>query len=255
MRTHILRRATSARLALLAFVILFFDLLATAQGGPPLLTDDPGTPGAGHMELNLGLTSEFRSGLKQWEAPIVDANYGWGNRIQLKYEVPWLVDTGSALGTSTALGDSKFGVKWRFMEHEKSLSISTYPQVSFNNFGQAARLGLVDRGKEFLIPVEAALEVGGVETVYEVGYSALQYRPDEWLFGAAAGREISKRLELLAEIHGTTERDLSHSSDLVVNAGSRAHLSQHIALLFSAGHGINNDSPRFISYAGVQITY
>ena len=35
------------------FVLLFVPLSALAQGGPPMITDDPDTPGPGCWEINL----------------------------------------------------------------------------------------------------------------------------------------------------------------------------------------------------------
>src|SRR5438105_14081064 len=63
---------------------------AVAQGGPPLVTDDPETPGNGHWEINLAATGAHTSG--QWDiaAPDVDINYGWGEHVQMKLDVPWL---------------------------------------------------------------------------------------------------------------------------------------------------------------------
>ena len=59
-----------------------------AQGGPPLETDDPGTPGAGHIELNLSIEAERERGGTLYDAPRIDANLGLGARFQLKLEVP-----------------------------------------------------------------------------------------------------------------------------------------------------------------------
>ncbi len=61
-----------------------------AQGGPPLITDDPGTPGDGNWEINIAFTTKKRRTVRSYETPILDINYGLGDRIQLKYEVPWL---------------------------------------------------------------------------------------------------------------------------------------------------------------------
>jgi len=55
-----------------------------AQGGPPLETDDPGTPGAGHVELNLSMEAERDHGGTLYDAPRIDANLGLGTRFQLK---------------------------------------------------------------------------------------------------------------------------------------------------------------------------
>ena len=54
-----------------------------AQGGPPMITDDPGTPGNGHWENNLAIAFEHRPNEWSIDAPAIDLNYGWGDHIQL----------------------------------------------------------------------------------------------------------------------------------------------------------------------------
>ena len=56
---------------------------ASAQGGPPMITDDPGTPGNGHWENNLAIAFEHRPNEWSIDAPAIDLNYGWGDHIQL----------------------------------------------------------------------------------------------------------------------------------------------------------------------------
>src|SRR5664280_2245623 len=51
---------------------------APAQGGPPLVTDDPGTPGPGNWEVNVAATLDRTSLASSWGTPLVDANYGRG---------------------------------------------------------------------------------------------------------------------------------------------------------------------------------
>src|SRR4051794_37439935 len=79
------------------FIYGFLGLVRlAAQGGPPMITDDPGTPGDGHWEINVALTTERRPGERVTEMPLVDINYGIGDRLQLKYEAAWLrVDDGA----------------------------------------------------------------------------------------------------------------------------------------------------------------
>jgi hypothetical protein len=76
----------TAKAALLLGLWLAASALAAAQGGPPLRTDDPGTPGNENWEVNVGVTTELRSTQREFEAPNLDINYGLGDRIQLKYE-------------------------------------------------------------------------------------------------------------------------------------------------------------------------
>src|SRR5438067_1001366 len=107
-------RQARLNLSVAACIFLFAPLWAGAQGGPPLLTDDPITPGDRHWEVNIALTAEHFRGERSYGAPLLDLNYGLGERIQLKWEVPWLMVQTPGAGTRSGLGDSKLGVKWRF---------------------------------------------------------------------------------------------------------------------------------------------
>ena len=101
---------------------------ASAQGGPPFRTDDPETPGNRHWEINVGFIGQRSSSSGQYQVPDFDVNYGLGERIQLKYEIPLAVEEtrpsstldrvarpipGQVIG---GLGESLLGIKWRFYE-------------------------------------------------------------------------------------------------------------------------------------------
>jgi hypothetical protein len=74
-RTH-----GAARLLLLILLCVFAQA-AFGQGGPPLITDDPGTPGNKHWEINVAFTeSRFSYGVV-YETPHIDLNYGYGNNV------------------------------------------------------------------------------------------------------------------------------------------------------------------------------
>src|SRR5580693_542485 len=90
---------------------------AQAQGGPPFITDDPGTPGNHHWEINFGWIANHNPGQSYYEIPDVDVNYGWGDRVQLKYELPLAAGTDARGGTGFGLGESLIGIKMRPYEH------------------------------------------------------------------------------------------------------------------------------------------
>jgi hypothetical protein len=112
---------------------MFFLLTAAwnamqAQGGPPFRTDDPETPGNKHWEINFGFIGERNPAAGAYQIPDFDINYGLGDRIQLKYEIPIAIEEtrpqpaspgepavrGQVIG---GLGESLLGIKWRFYEH------------------------------------------------------------------------------------------------------------------------------------------
>jgi hypothetical protein len=127
-------------------LILFLILLARsafAQGGPPFYTNDPGTPGPFHWEINLGYMPFFYSNQSVSHTPDVDINFGIGDRIQLTYENAWLRVQHPSDPAKFGLGQSNAGVKWRFYDAgESGLEISTFPQLFLNNPNDAVRRGI-----------------------------------------------------------------------------------------------------------------
>lgn len=229
---------------------------AYGQGGPPLRTDDPGTPGNGNWEINIGLTTDRRADLRQFEAPIVDVNYGLGERIQLKFEIPFLIEGVNSAATRSGLGNSLMGVKWRFYEDKKrEFSLSTYPQFEFNNPTHSLDRGLVDRGQRLLLPLEVTKKIGPVDANGEVGYRFAQVGPDDWFVGLAFGQQLTPRVELLAELYRTAEiRGAEHESTF--GFGSRVKLSKNFVLISMAGRSFSGPAsgqPQLIGYLGVQV--
>ncbi len=246
------------RLLFCAASLIFTPQGASAQGGPPLLTDDPGTPGNRHWEINAAFNIEKRSTRRLFETPRIDINYGLGEHIQLKLEVPWLVLQGTGQPRKTGLGNSLVGVKWRFVDAEKhGFAMSIYPQLEFNNPTASVRRGLVERGAQLLLPLEVTRKVGPLDINGEVGYRVVEQQANELLYGLAFGSQVTKRLELLGEIHGTPKQNLSEN-ELLFNLGLRYKLSNHYTLLFSSGRSFYHAAsgqPTFIAYTGMQFNF
>jgi len=168
-----------------------------------------------------------------WATPLVDANYGWGERAQLKLEIPWVV-VSDDVGTRGGIGNPLFGVKWRFLDEESAgVSVSTYPQLGFNIASASADRGLVEREASFLLPVSAAKTVGPVAVNAEVGRVFESGGEGEWVWGLAFGHTFG-RFEALAEVFGT-HGDEPLSRQVLVNFGGRVPLAATSTLLFSGG--------------------
>ena len=114
--------------ALLFSISLLLAVTAHAQGGPSFRTDDPETPGNKHWEINFGWIGDRNPAAGAYQIPDFDINYGLGDRIQLKYELPIAIEetrpqpatpsTPAVQGqVITGLGESLLGIKWRFYEH------------------------------------------------------------------------------------------------------------------------------------------
>lgn len=102
------------------------DEIATTPGSPPLDVDDPGTPGCNTWEINIVMDADLTHNENNYELPLFDLNYGIGDNLQLKYEVPYSVSSSQ----NPNVGDSKFGLKFQFYGNDESRTqMAVYPQL------------------------------------------------------------------------------------------------------------------------------
>jgi len=250
-------RSRSSNLGRLGLLLLFAlaPARARAQGGPPLITDDPDTPGPGYWEINVSGFFEKNPQQRRFETPRLDINYGLGRRIQLKYEMPWIAVRTPGQGTRTGPGNAVAGVKWRFLGEEgKTLAWSVYPQLEFNTDHASVAKGLVADGRQLVLPTEITLELGHFEINGEIGRSFAEHGDDGWIYGISTEARITRSLELLGELHG--ERRGSEPAEMIVNVGGRQKLTRQIVLMLAVGrgvHGVPDERPRLLLYAGLQL--
>lgn len=233
------------------------SLVTAAQGGPPMITDDTETVPKGHWELNTSFTIERGFAGRFFGTPLLDISYGLSKNTQLKVEIPWLVVRRNGQRGISGLGNTNIGVRWRFRdENEKHrVAVSIYPQIEFNNPTSSVRRGIVDKGPEFLMPLQWQTMVGKFAVGGDVGYR-FKRGPDEMIYGFIVGRQLNDSMEVMGEIHGTGPTANLGSSEVVYNFGSRVKLTEHANFIFSVGRSIRgNFDPRFIGYAGVQINF
>lgn len=227
-----------------------------AQGGPPMITDDTETVPTGHFEINTAFIIERGSEGRVFSTPNVDFNYGLSEHLQLKVEIPWLVLHANGQPSVNGLGNTNIGVRWRFRDEDEhhGVAMSIYPAFEFNNPTHSVRRGLVDRGPEFLMPMQWQTKVGRYGVGGDVGWR-FKRGEDEVIYGVIVGREF-KRFELMAEIHGTGARQHLSGSEIVFNVGSRVPVSKNANIIWSTGRSIRGGhDPRFIGYAGVQLNF
>jgi hypothetical protein len=243
---------------IIAFCVSLIAPLAFGQGGPPMITDDPGTPGNRQWEINVAGMLERGSGENLFELPALDLNYGAGDHVQLKLEGAWLLRQHSESGTKSGLGNAAAGVKWRFLDEERNgLSMSIYPQIEWNMSSSSVRRDLVESGTHVILPAEIARRIGPFEFAAEAGYIIGINTEDEWTLGIIGAWPVSEKFELLAELHSDLPADFS-SQQLTANLGTRIKISKQVAFLASVGHDLlsrRDEQRSIISYLGVQFTF
>ena len=139
-----------------------------AQGGPPMITDDPGTPGNGHFENNLAITFEHRPNDYLIEAPEIDLNYGLGDHIQLTLQTSYVISKRDNHGSLGGVGSVETAVKWRFLDQKTSgVSMSTFPRIIFNLTQASVHRGLVEDGTRVQFPFQLARTFGPLDLDFE----------------------------------------------------------------------------------------
>ena len=220
-------------------------LLGGASGalaGPPFVTDDPEPTDPGHWENYAFVSGVHTPGDTDGLAGF-DINYGAAKDLQLTAVIPLDFENTREFG----LGGVELAAKYRFL-HQAEGTLT--PDVSFF----PALITPATRGPYFpagpfapsrinlFLPIWAQKDWGGWSLFGGGGYDINPGRDNlnYWLTGVALAREVTKKLTLGAEIYHQTAEATSERSFTAVNAGITYRLTDHWALLASAGPGIQN---------------
>lgn len=229
---------------------------AHSQGGPPYLTNDPGTPGNSNWEINIAAAPTIERRVTSYQVPQLDINFGLGDRIQLTYEVPYILQTSTGHPLQTGWGNALPGVKWRFFDQgEKGWQLSTFPQLETAGSEEAQQKGIAAPGPRLLLPLEVEKAVGSINLNFEAGYFFPWNGADERILGFVAGRQMTPRFEWDGEIYD--DRVMGAGSHITTfDSGLRYKLHPGFVLLMMAGRSISGNSigqPEFTGYFGIQI--
>jgi hypothetical protein len=226
--------------------------VASTRAGPPFVTDDPEPPPPGGWEINVPVVMERTGHATDFDAPLVDLNYGLPN-LQLKLEFPLKILEQDKSGTSIGPGDLLLGVKWRFFNDEHSqLQIGTYPQLLAPT-GEESR-GLGEGRAAFVLPLvvqkswEKWTGYGNVGFWWQTARETRNY----FYAGAVLEREINERLSLGAELFGNSPKEHGAHPDLAFNVGGTWKLNDHLNLLFAGGRDLVGDTTA-MGYIGLQL--
>ena len=229
---------------------------ARAQGGPPFLTNDPGTPGNAQWEINVASMQTSSHGVASYQIPQLDLNFGVGDRVQLTYEIPYVIQTSTGHSRASAWGNAYPGIKWRFLDQgEDGWQMSVFPQVATGGSLRARETGIAEAGPRYLLPLEVTKKIGSLDVDFEAGYYVAGHGPKERIVGLAVGRSVTERLELDGEIYDDRAENAEPRAT-TLDFGGRYKLRPGLIALFMAGRSISGfayGQPEFMSYIGIQI--
>ena len=230
-----------------------------AEGGPPLITDDPGTPERGHWEINLGFTYAQAQHEINVNTPLVDVNYGVLENLKVGFQIPWESTVASDTGHHpSGLGGSSAGMKWRFLDEEKNkVSMSIFPQLQFGWHSFKFSHDNEPDQTHLLLPFEVAKKLGPVEVGFEYGVDLQHAHKPRDFSGVTLSHEFKERIKLLGEVRETSDLTL-RQLNWIVNGGFNLKINKTIAILGSVGTTVkraDKDQPRLFSYFGIQFKF
>ena len=237
-------------------VLLHAPWAAHAQAGPPFLTNDPGTPGDTNWEINLGSMQTIAHDVSSFQVPQLDLNFGLGDRLQLTYEIPYVLQTSGGESTQSGWSNGYVGIKWRFLDQgENGWRLSAFPQIQAAASVHAQHAGIAAPGPRYLLPVEIARKVGAFDVDLEAGCYVGWHGPKERILGLVVGRAVTERLEVAAELYDD-RADGTFPRSTTLDLGGRYKLARGVIALFMAGRSVNglaDGQPEFMGYFGIQI--
>ena len=253
---------TSDQLKRAVFYALTICVICTrstsAQGGPPMITDDPGTPGNGHFENNIAVMLELGQHQQLWQIPDLDLNYGCGDHIQLNFETSLNILKREDHGPIGGLGSASVAVKWRFLDQENAgVDMSIYPRIEWNTLQSSVRRGLAEDGTRLFLPMQIARKFGRIDFDLELGSLLSTVGRSQWAYGIVGGTALMSTTYLMAEIHGASRTNFDRD-ELTANFGIRQKINAHLNLISSVGTDLRwSEGERLplIGYLGAQLEY
>ena len=213
-------------------------------GSPPMVTDDTETPGPNNWEINLTFDGDLAGSERRFETPLFDVNSGVGDKLQFKYEVPYVFDRraeptlggGSTIVSAHGFGDSNFGVKYRFYDNnDTGLSFAIYPQVEFRTpWGSKA---VSDGETVFVLPIILTKEFEHASITANAIVEAHPGGERRYFASFGVGKRLTDHVALLTEIVGTN-LNATDEKHVLFNVGLRRKISETQAISGAVGRDI-----------------
>ena len=234
-------------------------LSKAVQAGPPFQTDDPEPVDFKHFEAYLFSTRDSTAVGASYQGPAFEMNWGAVPNVQLHLVVPAATFVPTPGPSAFGIGDTEFGVKYRFIHESKY-----FPEVGVFPFLEeptgSARAGLGNGRAWYRLPLWAQKKAGPW-TTYGGGGEVLNSAPGlrNYSFaGWLVQRDFGKKLTLGTEAyhHGAEgAAALSTRASTLIDAGGYYYFrNPGFQLLFMAGHSIAGQ-PEAVAYLGLYWTW
>lgn len=256
------RTTKSIRLAI-RLVLVIMLAASPAFAGHPLVTDDTGTQGKGHYELEFngeferddtgGVRSEvttiagsFAAGVTETIDLVLGVPYQYGRLIED-------ADDGHEKTTKDGFSDISLELKWRFWGRN-GLSFAVKPGVTFPTGDRGKGLG--GGRMTYSLHLISTLEAGPACFHMNAGYVQNENKNDErkelWHVSLAAEYPVMEKLTLVANVGVDRNPDpASQANPAFILGGVVYSLSDAVDVDFGVKGGLNDVAPDYSFLAGL----
>ena len=237
----------------LARGVALASLAAPALAGPPYLTDDPAPTDRGHWEIYVFAAGEGRRSIVDADTGL-DLNYGAAPGVQLTATLPLSFSHTTDEGWRGGTGDAELAVKYRFFNDvDRGLSAAIFPRVILPTAAHAP-----GEKTRLLLPIWLQKDFAGGTSLF--GGGGLTINPgagnrDFWQAGLALTHDVAKSLSVGAEITRQGADVDGGTSQTRAGIGAVAQLSDHYALLISAGPTWADHRTGYHAYAALGLDF
>lgn len=256
------------RFAAIFLCLAFMMMAGSARAAHPLITDDTGTQGKGHVQLEV--TGQYDWDRENSEGVSVKAeggevcaalSYGIADNVDLVLGLPYLwgkaKEDGMTVYDENGIGDTVLEVKMRFVEMG-GFSLALKPGLSFPTGNDNKGLGAGTLGGHlFLIASQA---VGAWEFHGNLGYIRNENDADErrdiWHASVAATWEIIENLKLAANAGIERNPDDPAKYDPAFLIGGIIYsINENIDIDLGVKYGLNKPETDISAMAGLAFRF
>jgi len=261
------------KISLLAAAILLSSTQAFAA--MPMLTDDSGTQGKGHSQIEIGVESardkesEENVSYKMTGSSVsATFTYGLTDSIDLVAGMPWEWYTekedGVKMADENGIGDLALQIKWRFYNNEDTgFSLALKPGITIPTGDERKGLGTGKVSGEVTLIATREAELATFH--FNLGYSHNEYRLDEvseasekdiWRASVAAELNVTDKLRAVGDIGiGTNEEREADTHPAYILGGFIYGVNDHLDLDIGIKAGLNDPETDTALLAGMTMRF
>ncbi|GAB4512201.1 MAG: transporter [Sulfuricaulis sp.] len=246
---------------MLFIVCVLFPLAVRAAH--PLITEDTGTQGKGHFQLEL--TTEYGHRDEDFAAEherlfAATFSHGLHDAVDIIFAAPYQrisSDTSGSIETHSGISDAGLDIKWRFFEKD-NFSLALKPGITFPTGNEAVGLG---SGKSaYSLYLITTLEPRPWAFHLHLGYRHNRNIADEreniWHASFGGWREFGEKLKIVGDIGANTNTDKSSNTETVfLIAGMIYAINQGFDLDIGIKKGLTNPETDYTLLGGITLRF